>query len=334
MGVYTEVFKEACAWVCNNFDRIFSYIVGIFGIISYVLARKSSKQDKNYEYLLKIADKHIEKELSDAEIAEAKEKIQRMHEDIKENLPVEAKRVVLENEYQSQLEQLYLQYENLQRIKEKLQGYPGDSKFESELEDIIKSETSLYKSKSKINLILICLFSLLLLNGMPGFFRYPIIIGTIYFISNELLYLLPSNLSERKIFIKNLLIKVLFMALFTYVVILWLGLIFYYDDSYCKIFNYTFEIRFVFSMYSFLPYMALIFAELSFRKKRTTLYLILSFLLSIISFGGFLWYSSLSRVFSSGMHTNFKIMSMVFVLVEVIIQVPIIVKTIKKNFLK
>jgi hypothetical protein len=145
MGIYMETFKEVCAWMCNNFDKIFSYIVGILGIFSYVKTRKSSKQDKNYEYFLKIANKHIQKELSDEEIAKAKEKIQRMHDDIKENLPVEAKRIVLENEYQSQLEQLYLQYENLQRIKGKLQEYSGDSKFESELEDIIKSEISLYE---------------------------------------------------------------------------------------------------------------------------------------------------------------------------------------------
>lgn len=329
-----ETFKEVCAWICNNFDRIFSYIVGIFGIISYVSSRKSSKQGKKYEYLLKIADKHIDKELSDSEIAEAKEKIQRMHDDIKENLSVEAKRVVLENEYQSQLEQLYLQYENLQRIKGKLQEYPGNSKFESELEDIIKSETSLYESKSKKNLILICLFSLLLMNSMSSFFRYPIIIGTIYFISNELLYLLPSDLTERKKMIKNMLIKVLFMTLLTYVVILWLGLIFYDNDSYCKVFNYTLETRFVLSMYSFLPNMALIFAELSFRKKHMSFCLISSLLLSILSFGVFIWYSSLSRMYSSGMHTNFKVMSIILVLAEVIIQVPIIVKIVKKNFLK
>lgn len=149
-----EIFNKLMEFLSNNFDKIFSYIVGIIGIVSAIWSHNSAKQSKQYEYLLKIADMHIDKELSDSEIAEAREKIQKMHDDIKENLPIEARKVVLENEYQMQLEQFHMQYENLQRLKAALEEFPDSSQFNTELEDIVIAEAKPYKYQSKTSLML------------------------------------------------------------------------------------------------------------------------------------------------------------------------------------
>lgn len=236
-----EIFNKLMEFLSNNFDKIFSYIVGIIGIVSAIWSHNSAKQSKQYEYLLKIADMHIDKELSDSEIAEAREKIQKMHDDIKENLPIEARKVVLENEYQMQLEQFHMQYENLQRLKAALEEFPDSSQFNTELEDIVIAEAKPYKYQSKTSLMLTCIMFIMLLDIVPKFLRWPVIMSAIYVLSKELIGFLPSEPTKRKLLIQNLTSK--FYK--------WIYMVLDNSDYFVTIFNYQLPLKILFQFVHF-----------------------------------------------------------------------------------
>lgn len=121
-----NVLNTIAEIIQNNIILSVATLIGtIFGIWGFVNSRKSKKEMKRYEYLFKLADQNIDKNLSEEELNdlkkqqdEAEKKVESLHNIIKKDIPLEAQRTILADKLKEQETALGQSYERYQKIKE------------------------------------------------------------------------------------------------------------------------------------------------------------------------------------------------------------------------
>jgi len=136
-----------------NKDNTLTLVFGLIGLIGTFLAiltwRSHKKTKQIYDYLFNIADKNIEKDITEAEISKKKDEVEiasmrisELQEQIRKDIPIEAKRAVLKDRLNSQIEQLKLLLDSTKIIQKNLNKIGESSQIPSEIFKAIENEIS------------------------------------------------------------------------------------------------------------------------------------------------------------------------------------------------
>lgn len=209
-------------FIKEHFNNIFSYIVGIVGILSAIWTYRSyhsgKEKDKTYDFLLDVAGKTIDKNIKEKDLKDLQNQIDKLKEEIRETIPIEAERVVLKNKLETEINLLDKQYSKIHELKEKLSELPDNHLLSSELENIIQFEIrpeyeeSIKREKAKERIIIVTLITLLLLNILPGSLSNIVSLISVIALVDQFRLLLPNEEKKRKKLIKNFAQKVLIIS--------------------------------------------------------------------------------------------------------------------------
>lgn len=186
-----------------NIVGVISLIVGILAFIDGKSAKKSAKSEKTIrEYLFDVAEKNIDKELTENHINQLKQVETELSSAINEQIPVLAKRTSLINsleELKNTIAQNYIEYHNIQEELKKLDIETAE--IPKQIADIVVKNIlpDYYRRKEKEkNLIIIAVLFLIyiIISNVPIFsvFQYLIAI----FMYNPLASLLELTFPKNK----------------------------------------------------------------------------------------------------------------------------------------
>lgn len=215
MQTIVEFIKE-------NFNNIFSYIVGIVGVLSAIWTYRSyhsgKEKDKTYDFLLDVAGKNIDRNIKEKDLKDLQNQINKLKEEIRDTIPIEAERVVLKNKLETEINLLNKQYSKINELKEKLLGLPDNHLLSSELENIIQFEIrpeyeeSIKREKAKERIIIVTLITLLFFNILPDSLSNIISLVSVIVLIDQFRFLLPNEEKKLKKLIKNFSQKVLIIS--------------------------------------------------------------------------------------------------------------------------
>ena len=107
-----DIFDQIIAYYNNNSSliSIISFFVGIIGIFLAIFMWYKPRSNATYDYLFKLAEKNLDKTITDQELSNKKKKIEitsqqiyTLQEKIRKDIPIEAKRTVLKDRLYSQI---------------------------------------------------------------------------------------------------------------------------------------------------------------------------------------------------------------------------------------
>lgn len=123
-------------------------IIGIVGTIYTILSWKASKKDKKINnYLFSLAEKNLDKDITDEQLKRKREEIGKyserilfLQEKIEKEIPQQARVAVLKDKLHSQNEQLVITYNSITAIKQELNGLESESQIPEEVQSAIEKE--------------------------------------------------------------------------------------------------------------------------------------------------------------------------------------------------
>ncbi|MGK7938790.1 MAG: hypothetical protein AB4062_01230 [Crocosphaera sp.] len=123
-------------------------IVGVLGtIVGYLSWRSGNKTQKAYEYLFKLAEKNIEKDNLDqginqrkVQLQETLSKVSELQSKIEKDIPLKARRTVLLDKFNTQVEYLNEIYLSIQAIRNELESLGEPVTLPNELIKAIENE--------------------------------------------------------------------------------------------------------------------------------------------------------------------------------------------------
>ncbi len=209
-------------FIKENFNNIFSYIVGIIGVLSaiwtYRSYHSSKEKDKTYDFIFDAAGKNIDKNIKEKDLKDLQNQIDELKEEIRETIPIEAERVVLKNKLEAEINLLNEQHSKIHELKERLLELPDNHLLSSELENIIQFEIrpeyeeSIKREKAKERIIIVTLITLLLLKILPNSLSNIVSLISVIALVDQFRLLLPNEEKKRKKTIKNFAQKILIIS--------------------------------------------------------------------------------------------------------------------------
>jgi hypothetical protein len=144
---YTEKLTLAI-FISENWSNIVFGLFGVAGtIFGYSSWKSSKKSTATYKYLFKLAERHIDKSLTDEGLLETKQKLNEEAERIKElqrkirnEIPIEARRAVLRDKLETNIEQIHEVYLSLNKAREQLKKLGEEVTIPPEIKNEIDSE--------------------------------------------------------------------------------------------------------------------------------------------------------------------------------------------------
>ena len=139
----------------THFGTLSGYLIGVIGTIltiySVIKEWRNSRQDKaekkRYEYLFELAERNINKNISEEEISKKRQQIEQMSTEIVElqiqnerEVPNEAKRAVLKDRLNSAIEELTKYYKDVQSLREQLGSLDEPNQLSEDILNKIESE--------------------------------------------------------------------------------------------------------------------------------------------------------------------------------------------------
>ena len=123
-----ESISPALVWIKTNWLNIFFGIIGLLGTVyGYLSFRSGSKQKKVYSYLFELAEKNIDKDITENKLENAKQQvkmvskeIESLQEQIRRDIPKEARRAVLKDRLNSVVGILKQYYDSTLELKKEL----------------------------------------------------------------------------------------------------------------------------------------------------------------------------------------------------------------------
>jgi hypothetical protein len=122
--------------------------VGIVGTyLTYRSRRSAQDSEKAYQHLFKLAELHIDKSLTDKQLADRKEEVQQearkiegLQNQIRQEIPIAARRAVLRDRFETQLQHFHEIYSSLMRARDQLNRLGQPIELSSEIKRAIESE--------------------------------------------------------------------------------------------------------------------------------------------------------------------------------------------------
>jgi len=132
----------------NPWASIFILLIGVVGsVVSIISWRSSKRSEKAYKYLFQIAELNIDKSTTEEvlarkkkEVSEASEKIVSLQQQIRRDIPIVAKRAVLEDRLDSAMESLTRYYQDVQTIQRDLERLGTSPDIPQDILTSIRSE--------------------------------------------------------------------------------------------------------------------------------------------------------------------------------------------------
>ncbi|NET40094.1 MAG: hypothetical protein F6K19_50510 [Cyanothece sp. SIO1E1] len=151
----------------NHWINILSILFGLIGVIGTIVGflswRSGNKTQNAYEYLFKLAEKNIEKENLDQGINQSKAQLQEtltrvsdLQSKIERDIPAEARRAVLLDKFNTQVEYLNEINFSIQAIRKELEILGEPAILPNELRQAIENEIVFGHSK-KVGLLRIAI---------------------------------------------------------------------------------------------------------------------------------------------------------------------------------
>ncbi len=141
---------ELAKFVVDNWLNILFGVIGAIGTVLTVISVRSSQRDKrSYKFLLDLAEKNIDKNITEAQLKEKKEEvdravaeIERLQAQIKKDIPIEARKAVLRDKLNSQYIELTSTYKNVRSVKDELAALGVSEEMPPDLMKEIEKEIS------------------------------------------------------------------------------------------------------------------------------------------------------------------------------------------------
>nr|WAI02745.1 MAG: hypothetical protein OI719_00630 [Candidatus Methanoperedens sp.] len=146
--------------IYNTNLNLINFLLAIFGIAGTILTiiswrdskskeAENKRKDAIHDYLFKLAEKNIDKTVTDQQLSEkikeielATQKIETLQEKIRKDIPLEAKRTVLKDRLNSQIELLKQHFESTKKIRDELAKIETSVEIPSDLLKSIEDEIS------------------------------------------------------------------------------------------------------------------------------------------------------------------------------------------------
>lgn len=190
-------------------------LIGVIGTIFAVVQWRSAKQtDRAYKYLLQLAEKNIEKDISEEEltkkredIKEATNQINSLQEQIRREIPMEARKAVLRDRLYAEVEHLSHAYTSVVELKKQLNEIPATDippdlmkKIESEIspEYVINEQKSNLKTYLTILTTGTAVLSALIQSPIERFITIPLLILAIPILVQLLRLSIPRQYDQRQ----------------------------------------------------------------------------------------------------------------------------------------
>ena len=130
-------------WITIGFG-----IIGVIGTTyGYLSWRASKKQKKLYSYLFELAERNIDKSVTEQELAErrkaveeASSRIEALQENIRRDIPRAAKRAVMTDRLKTQIEIMHQHYESVMKLRSELHAIGAFPELPPELLRAIEQE--------------------------------------------------------------------------------------------------------------------------------------------------------------------------------------------------
>lgn len=200
--------------ILNIVFGIIGVVGTIFGVVSWYSANKTTK---TYEYLFRVAEKNIEKDITEEELGKRREDIkkatqefQSLQNQIRKEIPIEAKRTVLRDRLNSEMESLNRTYNSVKNLNAELLHLGDTTNIPPDLlktianeispEYLIRERQSNLKTYLTIITTAAAVLSALLPSYIRNFVNIPLFILTIPILARLLQLSIPQNPLERKKF--------------------------------------------------------------------------------------------------------------------------------------
>lgn len=145
-------FNETYLYFISEENRL-TFVFGLIGLIGTILAIftwiSHLKTKESYNYLFKIAEKNMDADITEAELKEKKDevemasnRIKELQKQIRKDIPLEAKRAVLKDKLNSQIEQLKTFLYSTKNIQKELEKIDESSVLPNELLKAVENEIS------------------------------------------------------------------------------------------------------------------------------------------------------------------------------------------------
>lgn len=132
-------------------EQWLNLIFGLIGVVGTYLTyrswRSSRDSEKAYHHLFKLAELHIDKSLTDKELADRKaevqeeaNKIESLQNQIRQDIPLAARRAVLRDRFETQLEQLQDIHLSLMKARDQLDRLGVSVELPTEIKSSIEKE--------------------------------------------------------------------------------------------------------------------------------------------------------------------------------------------------
>lgn len=149
-------------FLAENWLNILFGLVGIAGsIFGYSSWSSSRKSESAYKHLFELADLHIDKSLTDKKLSDSKlqlqeeaDRIKELQRTIRHEIPIEARRAVLRDKFETNVEQIHDVYLSLNRARTELTKLGDRTEIPEEIkkaiDDEIKPEYLIKRRKSDL----------------------------------------------------------------------------------------------------------------------------------------------------------------------------------------
>lgn len=135
-------------FLMQNWMNLFFGIIGIAGtIFGYVSWRLAKKSTAAYSLLFELADRHIDKSLTDKKLSDTKDqlkeeanRIRELQSKIQHEIPIEARRTVLKDKLETNVEQMHEVYTSLQKVRKQLLKLGDEANIPYEIKSAIDTE--------------------------------------------------------------------------------------------------------------------------------------------------------------------------------------------------
>jgi len=137
-------------FLANNWLNLLFGLIGVVGTVYGVLSWRHSQKDKrSYKFLFDLAEKNIEKNITEESLKKKKEEVERatseiesLQEQIKRDIPKEARKAVLKDKLNTQHIELSNIYKNVCATKDELSGLSESAEIPPDLLKEIEKEIS------------------------------------------------------------------------------------------------------------------------------------------------------------------------------------------------
>lgn len=206
-----------------NYLGIIFGVIGIIGTIYTVKTWRDSKKDKEaFRFLIDVANKNIDKNITEKDIEQKKDEVKRysqiigdLQDQIKKDIPIQARVAVLKDKLNAQNDSLIETYSSIQKISAELKDIDYKKNIPKEILSLIENEINPEyikkekRSKSKTYLTLLTTLAAISSTIFPKFISLWITIPLFALAIPSLTILFkeywPSDPVQRKMFLNKIL---------------------------------------------------------------------------------------------------------------------------------